>query len=339
MSLFKRAGSPHWYCEFVVKGTRFRRSTGTASRREAAQFERDLKASVALRLERFDHASPSLTIDQACGRYWIEHGHRLRSADDVQRQLLYITTHTDKTMALAELGPAAVTACVHAMRDAGVGDISINRTIETFRAVHNRAGKMWEQPIKVIDWKPYKVKERARVRWISQDQARAMLAALPEPTRDLVLFMLLTGIRRREAFKLEWRRVHLDRGTITITAKGGVVREVDLAPDAIALLHEIRRPSGPVFDATGWRKRFGKAKQAAGIDDFRWHDLRHTFATWLGQSGASLEVIKEALGHSTIAMTQKYRHVARREVRDALTKVPSITPPSATVVHFKKATK
>jgi integrase len=337
MSLFKRDGSPNWYCEFVVKGNRIVRSTGTPARREAERFEKDLKAQVRQKLrEERGQLKPQLTLDQACARYWLEHGSRLRGAYDTQRWLRYVVKYLDGNLPLSELSAKHVTRFVQRMRDDGIGEISINRTISTLQGVHNRAGKLWEEPVSVIGWKPFKTKERARMRWISQEQAQFLLEHLPDTTRHLVMFMLLTGIRKREAFELEWSRVHFDRECITIIAKGGIVRDVPLSPDALTLLHEIPRNGPDVFDTTNWRRRFDAAKDAANIDDFRWHDLRHTFATWLGQSGSSLSVIKDLLGHSSIAVTQKYRHVASSEMRDALQRVPSIRPNTGNVVPLKK---
>lgn len=73
-----------------------------------------------------------------------------------------------------------------------------------------------------------------------------------------------------------------------------------------------------------------------GKPDLRWHDLRHTLATWLGRSGADLAVIQQQLGHSSIAVTNKYRHVIGSEVRDALDRLPRLTA-TGTVVSFRKA--
>lgn len=323
MSVYKRANSPYWQTEFVIQGNRIRRSTGCTTEREARQFERDLRKQVR---EELKNPAPSgqLTLDQACGQYWLEHGHRRRDERDVRRWLTYILTHIPRDMLLADLSARHVTAFVASMRSAGIGEVSINRTITTLQGVHNRAAKLWEEPVSVIGWRPFKSRERGRETWITQDQARALLEALPAETRALVWFMLLTGIRQREAFELTWDQVHIDRGSISIIAKGGIKRDVDLSPEAGVILAEQPRDGRYVFDTTGWRKRFERAKAAIGMPTLRWHDLRHTCATWLGQSGASLEVIRQQLGHSSITVTMKYRHVARAEVRAALSAVPTI---------------
>ena len=72
------------------------------------------------------------------------------------------------------------------------------------------------------------------------------------------------------------------------------------------------------------KKSFKSALKKAGLAPIRWHDLRHTLATWLGRSGADLAVIQQQLGHSSIAVTNKYRHVVGSEVRDALDRLPRL---------------
>lgn len=195
MSLYKRAGSPYWQTEFTLRGHRIRESTGTSSKREAEQYERKRKAEVRQEL-----ASPAvvgkLSLDQACGKYWLEHGCRRRDATDVQRWLTYVLTYMDRDMLLSDLSARTVNDFVAAMRAAGIGEISINRTVTTLQGVHNRAAKLWEEPVSVIGWKPFKTKEHGRSRWLTQDQAKALLAALPPHIRALVWFMLLTGIRK-----------------------------------------------------------------------------------------------------------------------------------------------
>ena len=278
-----------------------------------------------------------MTLDHAAGRYWHEHGHRRRDAKDVKRWLTYILKHLDPNMLLADLSAKDVTALVSSLRSACIGEVSINRTVTTLQGLHNRAGKMWEEPTRVIGWRPFKSRERSREAWITVEQAQALLAALPPPTRAVVWFMLLTGVRKREAFELTWDRVQFERGTITIIAKGGIVRDVDLSPEAqLILAQQPRESNSLVFDTTGWRKRFDAARVAAGVPTLRWHDLRHTCATWLGQSGASLDVIRQQLGHSSITVTQKYRHVARSEVRAALHALPTISPTPTNVVPIKR---
>lgn len=336
MSLFKRPGSPYYYTEFVVKERRFVRSTRTASRREAEQFERSLRDKVAAETKETP-ATPSLTLDQACGKYWLEHGRRLRDARNVERWLKYIVRFIDRTLPLRELSTKHVTQFVADMRAANIGEIAINRSVTCLQGVHNRAGKKWEEPVKVIGWRGQKSREKARVRWITHEEAQRFLDALPEHIRRVVLFLLVVGVRKREAFNLTWTAVNFATATITVKVKGGDLREIALSPEAVLVLHQCPQTGRYVFDTTNWRKHFEKARVASGVENFRWHDLRHTFATWLGHSGAPLELVRDQLGHSSVAVTEKYRHVIQQELRNALQKLPTVGTNTGVVVPLKKA--
>jgi integrase len=333
MSLFKRTGSPYWWTEFVVKGRRVVRSTRCTSRREAEAVERELRAQTAKEVGR-PQISRELTVDQACGRYWIEHGRRLKDARNVQRWLRYVIQHIDPELPIAEISTRHVVSLIANLRELGRGEIAINRTVTCLQGVHNRAAKKWEEPVRAIDWTGLKTRERPRVRFLEQDEAQRFLAELPDHIRRLVLFILTTGLRKREAFGLTWDKVRTS--SVLVVVKGGYEREVELAPEAAMVLAETPRTGRFVFDTTNWRKHFDGAQARAGITDFRWHDLRHTFATWLGRSGAPLEVVRSQLGHSSIAVTQKYRHVVSSEVRDSLQRLPTLSPSSGNVVPLKR---
>jgi len=334
MSVFKREGSPYYQTEFVYRGRRVVRSTGTSSRREAETFERDLRDKVASEAKSPKIVS-TLTLDRACAKYWIEHGRRLRWARDVERNLKYIVTFIERDLPLSELSNKHVAQLAHARLEQGAGPAAVNRTVVVLQGVHNRAAGKWEEPVKVIAWKGHKLKEQGRVRWVTVEEAMQLLDALPPHIRAIVHFLLLTGVRQREAFELTWDRVHLEKGIVEITAKGGVKRDIVLEAETFTLLQQLPRNGRYVFDTTNWRKHFDAAKKTAGITNFRWHDLRHTHATWLRQAGVPLEVVSRSLGHSGIAVTQKYAHVAQHEVRAALQKLPALSPNIGNVVILK----
>jgi integrase len=324
VSIFKRPNSPFYYTEFIIKGRRVVRSTGTASAREAEAYEKRLKEQTTRDAPKQNTLTPSLTLDQACGKYWKEHGRKLADERNVRRWLQYIVLHGVKDLSLRELSTKHCADMVTAMEGADIGRIAINRTVTCLQGVHNMAAKKWEEPVKVIDWRLLKTKERGRTRSLTRADANRLLAALPAHIRSLVLFILSTGLRKKEAFDLVWTRVNFENGSINVRVKGGDDREVLLTPEAIAVLRETPQSGRYVFDTKNWRKHFEAALVASEIENFRWHDLRHTFATWMGQSGAALEIIRDQLGHSSIAVTQKYRHVVQKEVRSALGRMPAL---------------
>ena len=120
-----------------------------------------------------------------------------------------------------------------------------------------------------------------------------------------------------------------------VNTKGGGTRFIELDANAVAILSLCDRSRPLVFDATNRRWLFQKALEEAEIDDLRWHDLRHTFATWLGSRGKDIVAVMKSLGHSNVATTMKYRHVIRTDVQAALEKMPTII--EGKVVQIKKA--
>ena len=151
------------------------------------------------------------------------------------------------------------------------------------------------------------------VRWLSDDERTALLAACKaSESPDLypfVLFALTTGARKGEIGALEWAQVDLKRRWATFpTTKNGDARGVPLTPAVAALLAARQRTDARVFpvDIT---KAWHTAIDRAGIENFRFHDLRHSCASALVQNGANLAEVATLLGHRGLAMTLRYSHV------------------------------
>jgi integrase len=142
----------------------------------------------------------------------------------------------------------------------------------------------------------------------------------------LTVLALATGARRGELQGLRWPDVDLQRGPLTFhETKNGERRAVPLTGQTLVLMRQrakVRRlDTALVFpDATGGRplsirNAFENAVERAGITDFRFHDLRHTAASYLAMNGASLAEIAEVLGHKTLAMVKRYAHLSEAHTR------------------------
>lgn len=167
---------------------------------------------------------------------------------------------------------------------------------------------------------------RGRVRFLDDDERdRLLTACRASAGPDLypaVILALSTGARAQEVLGLRWPQVDLGRRVATLLdTKNGEVRVLPLAGPALALLRErskVRRiDTDLVFPARrnptkpiDLRTAFEAALERAGIADFRWHDLRHTAASYLAMNGASLAEIAEVLGHKTLAMVKRYAHLS-----------------------------
>lgn len=143
-----------------------------------------------------------------------------------------------------------------------------------------------------------------------------------------VLLSINTGLRRGELFKLKWSSVDFDRGLVTVegrNAKSRQTRHVPLNDEATSLLRRWREQSADgarVFSvATNFKNGWKALLKRAGITQFRWHDMRHHFASRLVQRGVPLNTVRDLLGHSTVQMSLRYAHLAPDQRREAVAKL------------------
>jgi integrase len=154
--------------------------------------------------------------------------------------------------------------------------------------------------------------------------------AFADHLKPMVLLSLNTGMRRGELFGLKWEDVNLTQNILTVigdNAKSGKTRHIHLNSVAISALKQwkkYRDKSPLVFPAkdgerlNNVKKSWGKLLNDAGITNFRWHDMRHDFASKLVMAGVDLNTVRELLGHATIQMTLRYAHLAPKHKADAV---------------------
>lgn len=166
---------------------------------------------------------------------------------------------------------------------------------------------------------------RGRVRFLSEQERKSLLDACKKSSVPFlyiaVILSLSVGLRKSELMNLQWSDVDLERGRIVLQeTKNGDRRMVPVAGLALQLLRELDRrrridttllfpgktPKKPIDLRLGWER----ALKETGITNFRWHDMRHSCASYLAMNGASLTEIAEILGHRTITMTKRYSHLS-----------------------------
>lgn len=339
MSLIRRPRSPYWYTEIVVHGRRVVRSTGTDNKRDAKAFEAALRAELTAKAGR--PTKRELTLDQACGRWWLEKGQALASSRDEARHLRRIVEILGTRLSVSDVTNEHVTQVVAAITAGGGGPAAVNRCLATFRQVLRRARRLWGLDVQDIHWPDhFKRESRGRTRWLTQAEAVRLLDASPEPLRLAIEWSLLTGCRQSETYRIMWADVDLDRGQVAIRKAKTGARIVWLTDESRAVVLRCPRDRETVFDRRNVRKLFEAALVLARIENFHWHDLRHTSATWLRQGGAPLEVVQRVLGHASITTTQRYAHVDDGEVRNALASLPSLSPSvGGNVIKLKRKSR
>jgi integrase len=213
-----------------------------------------------------------------------------------------------------------------------------NATVKRYLAVLSHAFTMAVEEWHWCDDNPVfkvgKPKEpRGRVRYLCDDERQSLLAACQVSRNPylytVVMLALATGARRGELLSLCWPDVDLKRGMLIFhETKNGERRAVPLTGQAFTLMHQhakVRRldttlvfPNSTGKKPLGIGDAFENAVKRTGIKDFRFHDLRHTFASYLAMNGATLAEIAETLGHKTLAMVKRYAHLTEAHTRSVV---------------------
>lgn len=202
---------------------------------------------------------------------------------------------------------------------AGMSAAGINRTLSILRRIGNLAVR-WGWTDKPLGQRVSMVPgEAVREVYLTRDQVRAVLAEIREAeVRDFVLFAALTGMRRGEILSLRPEQVQGSAVVLTSATKSGRPRYVPM-PRQAARIAAKRLPWTVTARhiTTVWER----ARKAAGMPGLRLHDIRHSFATWLASSGTPMTVIRDILGHSSLAVTSRYSHAARPDLHAAVAKL------------------
>lgn len=314
MPLYKRG--PTWWVDVVSpSGERIRRSAGTGSKALAQEYHDKLKAEL-WRIAKLGER-PSRTWNDVVVRWLKEQSHKA-TLDDDKAHLRWLDQHLGGKP-LEAINRALVDRITQARIDEGVSNATVNRMLEVLRAILRRCVNQWEW----LDRAPFvrMLKEPTRrIRFLSRDEAARLLSELPAHLADMAAFSLATGLRRANVTGLQWSQVDLVRRVAWIhpdQAKARKAIAVPLNSEAVVLIRKwLGKHATHVFAFRGKpitqvsTKAWYGALERAGIEDFRWHDLRHTWASWHVQSGTPLFALQEMGGWESPEMVRRYAHLA-----------------------------
>lgn len=314
MRIYRRKNSRKWWVDWTdQKGRRHRKSTGTDDKALAETLA--AKWQQESFLEQHFGVIPEVPFTEALLRYGQERQRdnpvSYKRKDRYQLQRL-----------LDRFGGLNLSDITHALMRDWVNELlermkpaTALRELTTLKAILNKAFR--EELLAQVPPFPRIKTEPGRCRWLTVGEEQRLLMASPPHLRVLIAFAVDTGGRRSELLKLDWQNVDLDRGFVTFRkTKNGEDRSVRLTDRAMRVLTGLGpKATGPVFTFRGQaikcvKTSFGKARERAGIEDFRFHDLRHTFASRLVQQGVSLYEVMHLTGHKSFEMVQRYAHLA-----------------------------
>ena len=277
---------------------------------------------------------------------------RKGGADDIKR-LMSNFSDLLGSKSLDEITPLLIERWRSKRLNEGSKPATVNRNINNLKASLSKA-KEWgiidSLPLQNI--KPVKVDRSGKVRFLSKNELRSLYKVMDQREAEIrghsknnhliddlkamVIISLNTGLRRGELVSLKWENVSIKSALITVigeNAKSGKTRHIPLNDFALAAIKKLKKQdlnSDLLFSGAQGnkfmqlRRTWNKVLTKAQIENFRWHDMRHHFASWLVMSGVDLNTVRELLGHSDIQMTLRYAHLAPEHKANAVAKLSSI---------------
>ncbi|MDV6345066.1 site-specific integrase [Nitrosomonas sp. Is37] len=331
----------------LPNGKRIRQSAGTESRQDAEA----LLAKIRLEAFREHHfgIKPQRSWQEAVVRYLTIKAN-LRSYRDVQRICRMLDPYMSN-LTLNQINGDVIWSVVQGQLKKGNTPATVNRYLALMRNLLKMARDEWQwiDSIPKIRLLPGEVE---RDRWLTREEADRLIASSPDHLAALIRFALATGCRAREITGLEWNRVDLGRRTTWLNkTKNGTPRGVPLNKDAVAVLQEQigkhhqfcftyrGQPIGWDLTNTAWVNALKKA----GIKDFRFHDLRHTWASWHRQAGTSCDELKDLGGWKSRNMVDRYAKFATENMAFAASRIESTrnskVVPLSRFCHVENAAK
>ncbi len=329
--MFKRSGI--WWTCIRHNGKKIQKSLETTDRKLAQAIEAKIRTEIVEGSFFEKSIGSNKTFRDMMIKFIKEHSPKV----SISMQKSYITSlnHLDLFFGssnLLAISPKMISRYKILRRDEGSASGSINKELAMLSKAFSLAVMEWEwlkdNPVSRV---PRENENNERDRWLSKEEETILLDNCPEWLRDILVFDLNTGLRQQELLSLEWNRVNLFRKTILIqNTKNGKPKTLPLNKFALDVLNRRSKmksikndlvffnKNGRKIHVSNLRKSFYRVMGKVGIKDFRFHDLRHTFASRLAQAGVDLYKISKLLGHKDIKMTQRYSHHCSDSLRDGV---------------------
>jgi integrase len=313
MPLYRRPGSPFWW---VRLGRKTRRSTGTADKRAAKEFEDVLKERLWRREKLGDRGSVSW--NEAAER-WLSDSRRERKRD--REFLKWLEPKIGEEAVSSVADPDVLDELRKDGLAEGWAHSTVDRMMRTIRSVLRKCAIAWrylETPPPV----PMYGEDDSEPHWLTRDEFDRLQKELPTHLKIAAEFAVLSMLRMRSQCNLTWDRIDLKAKRAWVPGvqmKGGQTFSFPLSTSLMELLKQARKlsPKGDrVFQYDGkpianfHTAAFRKAAKRADVLPLRWHDLRHTGASWAVQNGVTLPELMILGGWKSYKMVLRYAHFA-----------------------------
>ena len=349
MSVYQPKNSPYFHFDFQVRGSRFHGSTRCRNKRQAQQIEKAERDKARERLKG-DRRALRLTMDAAAGRYWIEVGQHHACKTETWANLERLVTYLGKDRLLDEITDDDVARLVAwrrghrrwGRRDQSlIAPATVNRsTTEVLQKLFCHARRTWKLRFdNELDWARHMLKEPQEcVRELKAEEGERLDEAVRADYEPFLSFARASGQRFKECLLLRWSDVDWTELVITTRGKGGRAITIPITPTIASILWPLRghhpervftyvaqrthggRVRGQRYPLTvsGAKSQWRRLCEKAGVENFRFHDIRHDVGTKLLRDTGNLKLVQRALNHADIKTTTRYAHVLDEEVANAL---------------------
>lgn len=337
MGLYKRNGI--WWMSFTHDGKQVRRSTETEDRKLAQRIFENLKGKIAEGKWFEKLPGEDYTFTELMKKYLEEYSEVNKRPSSIRREKFIINNLNGYfgNYYLTEITSSRISQYKVLRRKQGVSSRTVNHELAIMSHAFNVAIKDWEW----IKENPVRNVSREKVRntmerWLTFEEQEKLIKVSPQWLQDIILFAVNTGFRQSEILDLKWQQIDFSRKTITIFEQKN--QEVDTLPlneNASAVLYKRKKVAtdqteyvfpNTIDERKGNRElitAFHKALKKAEIKNFRFHDLRHTFATRLVRNGVDLYTVQKLGRWKTISMVTRYGHHNTESLRDGIRKIDS----------------
>lgn len=329
----RRRGKTYWV-DITVGGRRIQRSARTQNK-QAAQEYHDALAAKLWREGKLGER-PDYTWKEAVVKFLRETEHK--KSHDRDKARLAILHPILGHLKLSQITRDVIDEAADQIeRERETGSAATNRYLAVIRTILRRAEREWGW----VDRAPavrLRREPEGRIRWLTGDEYVRLMRALPDHLMGPVEFALQTGLRQSNILGLRWEQVDMPRRVAWVSAsrvKTGKALRVPLNTKALEVLDAARgKHAEYVFTRDGdpvkaiRSKEWADTLERAKIKDFRFHDTRHTWASWHVMNGTSLQKLMELAGWSTYQMAMRYAHLAPAHLDEAAENVapPSVSP-------------
>lgn len=339
MALFKRGQV--WWMRFSYNGQQVRRSTEVTDKRLAEKIYHKVMAQVAEGkwFERLP--GEDKTFREMMEKYMSEHSEKNKSPKSHIRDKS-LSNHLIQffgDLTVSKISPKLVNEYKTRRRDEGAAPATVNKELNLMSHAFNLAIKEWEWVRENPVGKVSKEKVNNLIeRWLTPEDEDRLLTFSPEWLRDIIVFAINSGLRQGEILNLKWPQVDLFRKTITILEQKNNDRDTlplnERTLEVLKSRAKVRHitssfvffnSNGNRIEARNLMRAFYSATGKAKLDDLRFHDLRHTFATRLVQAGVDIYTVQRLGRWKTISMVMRYAHHYPESLRPGilvLDKVP-----------------